>query len=681
MKSSLSPSAFRLGSRAVGLLCITAFFVALGTGLLRSTTFSTAYFWKNEAPEADRLSLVAYVLSLPVLAGLAGTLAFVRANLRGLPSVEKLYRFAVRTSPLGPLAMVPWLLRWEVWQNHDLAFLSAALLVTLGLGRAIAAVVRTLPLSADSPLLALSRAWLTPRPEERNLVLRDPALTIVIAASLAYALWFSYYTAVFHLSVRTGFDTSIEDNILWNMSHGGPFFKATPALGPTGAHFRRHATLIAYFLAAIYWFKPGAATVLVMQSFLQGFAAVPLFLFARRHLGHGFALVVALCYLFHPALQESNLFEVHYVKFGPIFFWATLWLFDSGRLRAALVAAALTLLVREDVATWVILLGLWGLVSGRDPRTSLIITAVACVYVGIIKFIAMPGLAKGQDELMFMYQELLPPGKNGFGWVMGTVLGNPGFTLETLLDPAKLVFFLQCFIPLAFIPLRRAIGWFGLIPWYLFCFISTHYYALVDIHFQYSPHLFAFSLPALVLILAEPIAGLADKLPAIAESTRASLLQLREVLAQRYGMAAAMVAGTLLLTYQYGPVLQKNTSRGGPVPYVFGWNEEGRARRHSIDELTKVIPPDGKVTASAFTVPQFSARPNAYSLSISIFDADYIVAPSGPKEHLPDEKRRIRDALSSGEFGVLKVVPPFFVAKRGADTKDNANLLRAIHAN
>ena len=93
-----------------------------------------------------------------------------------------------------------------------------------------------------------------------------------------------------------------------------------------------------------------------------------------------------------------------------------------------------------------------------------------------------------------------------------------------------------------------------------------------------------------------------------------------------------------------------------------------------------MIPPDGKVTASAFTVPQFSARPNAYCLAISIFDADYIVAPSGPKEHLPDEKNRIRDALKSGEFGVLKVVPPFFVAKRGADTKDNESLLRAIHA-
>ncbi|MGC4091093.1 MAG: DUF2079 domain-containing protein [Polyangiaceae bacterium] len=679
MSRATAPSAFQLGGRAVVLFCITAFAIALGTGLMREPLFSVEYFWSNNAIEAERLSLLAYVLTLPALAGVLGTVAFVRSLPSGVAGAERLYRIAVLTSPLGPLAGIPWLLRWNVWVGHDLAYLVASLLITLALGRSVSAAIRSLPTGGDSPLFALTRDWLAPRPGAKNVLLRDPGLVAIIAASALYICYFGYYTSVFHLSVRSGFDTGIEDNILWNMSHGGPFFKATPALGPTGAHFRRHATLIAYFLAPFYWLKPGAATVMWLQAFLQGSAAVPLFLFARRHLSHGFALLVAIAYLFHPALQESNLFEVHYVKFGPVFLWTALWLFDSGRMRAALIAAALTLLVREDVATWVILLGAWGLLSGRDPRTSLIIMGASCVYVVLIKFIAMPALAHGKDELMFMYAELLPKDKNGFAWVMGTVLGNPAFTLETLLDPAKLVFILQAYVPLAFIPLRRAIGWFALIPWCLFCFISTHYYALVDIHFQYSPHLFAFGLPALVLILAEPVQGLGQA-PSAGNADPSALLYLRETTARRYGMVATMLAGTLLLSYQFGAVLQQNTSRGGPIPYVFGWTDEGRARHASVEALKEVIPWDGKVTGSAFIVPQFSARPNAYSLSISVFDADYIVAPSGRKEHLPDELNRIRDELSSGRFGVLKVEGPFFVAKRGHDTSGNDELLRHIGA-
>ncbi|HET9929926.1 MAG TPA: DUF2079 domain-containing protein [Polyangiaceae bacterium] len=679
MKSSLSPSAFRLGSRAVGLLGVTAFFFALGTGLVRSSTFSTAYFWRNEVAQSERLALLAYALALPVIAALAGAAAFIYSYPRGVAAAEKLYRVAVRLSPLGPLAMVPWLLRWDIWVGHDLAFLCAAMLVTLALGRALTKAIETLPLHEASPLYLLARRRHSVHAGTGNFISREPFLSAAVLAALLYITWFSYYTVVFHLSCRSGWDTSIEDNILWNISHGGPFFKASPALGPTGAHFRRHATLISYLLAPFYLLKPGAATVLVIQSTLQGLAAVPLFLFARRHVGQGFALLVSIAYLFHPALQESNLFEVHYLKFGPVFLFTALWLLDSGRNRLALLAAVLTMLVREDVASWVILLGLWGLMTGRDPRYSGGIAALGCVYVGLIKFVAMPAAGHGQDELTFIYSELVPKGSQGFGAVLGTVFGNPAFTLESLFDPAKLLYFLQLFLPLAFIPLRRTIGWLALIPGGIYCFISTHYSPFVDIHFQYSAHILTFAFPALVLVLADstPVVERpdTDSLPALSRAAA-----LRHSLARRYGFAASMLVATLIGTYQYGAILQQNTSRGGPIPYTFGWNDEGRARRHSIDELLKVIPPDAKVTASAFTVPQISARSDAYSLSISIYDADFILAPSGPKEHLPDEKNRIREVLKSGEFGVLKVVPPFFVAKRGAPTKDNESLLRDINA-
>ncbi|MFZ5892375.1 MAG: DUF2079 domain-containing protein [Myxococcota bacterium] len=680
MKSSPAPSAFLYGSRAVGLFAITAFFFGLGTGLLREPMFSTAYFWSNQAAPPDRLALLAYVFTLPVLAVALGVVAFFRALPRGVLAVETLYVWAVRTSPLGPLAMLPWLVRWEIWQNHDLAFCLALLIAALALGRAVTAALETLPLHGHSPLYALTRSWLPPR-DTRSFFKREPFLVAVAALALLYITWFAYYTVVFHLSCRTGWDTSIEDNILWNLSHGGPFFKASPALGPTGAHFRRHATLISYLLVPFYLLKPGAATVLVIQSALQGLAAVPLFLFARRHVGQRTALLVSLAYLFHPALQESNIFEVHYLKFGPVFLFTTLWLLDSGRNRAAIVAALVTMLVREDVASWTILVGAWGLLSGRHAYTSLAIAALGCVYVGLIKFVAMPASGSGGDELAFIYAELIPKGsKGGFGSVLGTVFGNPAFTIESLLDPAKLVYFIQVLLPLAFIPLRRAIGWFALIPAFIFCFISTHYSPFVDIHFQYSAHVLTFVYPALVLVLADSRLNRDAAAQPSAEAAIAQLRELRHATARRYGLCASMIVATFIASYQYGAVLQQNTSRGGPVPYKFGWDDEGRARRHSVDTLMKHVPPRAPIAASAFTIPQVSARPDAYSLTLGLWDAEYIIAPSGPREHITEERTLIKEQLSSGKFGVVEVVPPFFLAKRGADTSKNEALLRAIHA-
>jgi hypothetical protein len=335
-------------------------------------------------------------------------------------------------------------------------------------------------------------------------------------------------------------------------------------------------------------------------------------------------------------------------------------------------------MVREDVATWVILLGAWALLSGHSPRIGLALAAVAGVYVAIIKGVVMPSLAGGEDELMFMYTQLLPKGRNSFAWVMATVFGNPAFTLESLFDMNKLVFFLQVLVPLALIPLKRSIGWFALIPGGIFCFLSTQYPALVDIHFQYSAHLLSFLFPALVLVLEDlgkvPQAALASA----TEGAPRAFSEAREATARKWGAYASLGVATLITTYQYGAVLQQNTSRGGPIPYKFGWDEDGRTRRASIDELLALIPPDGRVAGSAFAVPQISTRPNGYCLSISLFDAEFIVAPSGNFEYVADEAKRTREVLESGEFGVVKVVPPFFLARRGHSTDLNASILAKI---
>jgi len=482
---------------------------------------------------------------------------------------------------------------------------------------------------------------------------------LVGAAAIYYTVWFSYYTTIWHLSARSGWDLSIEDNILWNIVHGGRFFHAAPALGPTGSHFRRHATLIAYLLAPFYALHQSSEMVLILQSALQGLAAIPLFLFARRRLGDATAGIISIAYLLHPALQESNLFEAHYVKFGPLPFFTTLWLLDRQRTRAAIVAACLTLAVREDVATWVVLLGLWGIVEDRSRRASIFITIFACVYVGLVKFVLMPSLAGGQDELAFMYRDLIPQGKESFAWAMVTVVTNPAYFLRSLLEMEKFVYFLQIMVPLALIPLTRKIGWFALIPGAVYSLMETQYHALVDIHFQYSPHFLAFMFPAMVIVLEK-------------QSERNAMD------AKRVGALGAIVLGTLLCSYQYGPMFQQNNSRGGPIPYKFGWDTEGMARHRAITALKEILPPEAKVAASAFTVTQISSRPDGYSLSISLYDADWILAPTVRSEFVGEERPRTLQALGSGAFGVVAIHHPFFLAKKGYSTAKNATVTASL---
>jgi uncharacterized membrane protein len=663
--------------RSATLLSITCATSALGVGLMSEELRTLAYVWQNFTPAGStaQARLILSILGSAAVGGLILPLLQV-VRRRDEELAERAASWVRMLLPLGPLALTPALLDWKLWQHHDEVFLTFTLLNALAMGAAVRACFATEIEKLLSPdLVEALRSWKerwaahTREASAAGLLLKNGRAWLLLAAcaSAGYIIWFGYHTAVWHLSARSGYDLAIEDNILYNLLHGGPFFKAAPTLGPTGSHFGRHATLISYLLLPFYALHQSAETILILQSFLMGAAAIPLFLFARRRVGPATACLIACAYLLHPAVQQSNLFEAHYVKFGLPFVWALLWLLDSGRTRMAMLFAGLTLAVREDVAAWVVMIGLFAAYSGRSLRFGMLLTLSAGIYVVVIKLLVMPTFTGGEDSLMFMYRGLLPPGKSSYAWVLGTALSNPAFLLSTLLEDGKILYLMQLLVPLGLLPLRHRLGWFALLPGGVFCLLATKYPALTDIHFQYSPHFIAFLFPALVIALEGPSGDQARRDPTF-----------RQARAARAGHLALLVMALLPSSYQYGAVLQGNTSRGGPLPYSFGWDSTGRARQAAIKKLQAILPKDARVAASAYLVPQISARPSGYSLSLGLYDADWIFAPSDLPEFITPEISRTREALRSGEWGVVAIEGPFFLAKKGHDRALNAKILNNI---
>src|SRR5512133_46554 len=658
--------------RAAVLLAVVAAIAALGWQLGGEAYVQNQYLWQNQLPIKTRVQLVRGIALAAILGG--GAIGLVAAALKQqISSVAfLLWRVARVASPLAPLAFLPVMLNWQLWKDHELIYLTLVVVLSFGLKAAISAAIDAKPLDLLVGCRPSESRWGTRLRQVWSKLPTGSWFAFVILAAIVYAVWFSYYTIVWHRSARSGWDLSIEDNILWNIVHGGPFFKAAPALGPTGAHFARHSTIIAYVLAPFYALYQSAEMVLIMQTVLMGAAAIPLFLFGRGRVGAPLAALFSILYLMHPGVQESNLFEMHYVKLGTLPFWTTLWLLDTRRYRGALVAAAITLCVREDVATWIVLLGAFAFIAGVRWRVSLSMFIGGLLYVAIVKFMIMPALVGGHDELLFMYQELLPAGKNSFAWAMIVAVTNPAYVLRTLLTEEKLIYFLHILTPLAFVPLRRPIGWFALVPGMVFCFLSTKYSPLVDIHFQYSPHLLAMLYPATILILGAEL----KRTPADESSCERST-----VTPSHSGVIATVSAitfATLLCSSQFGAVIQQNTSRGGPIPYRFGWDDEGRTRYQALQEVLAMLPKDASVAASAFTITQVSARANAYSLSIDTYDAEYIVATTNRGELVPSEATRLAQIFENGSFGVVAMKKPFFLMRRGHSTELNARVRREI---
>ena len=93
--------------------------------------------------------------------------------------------------------------------------------------------------------------------------------------------------------------------------------------------------------------------------------------------------------------------------------------------------------------------------------------------------VLMPPFCTGDQSFLNQWQGLVGRGSHGYAGVM-TVIGNPVFTLTSLLEPEKFLYLVQLPAPLCFFPWRRPIGYLMTIPGFFFTLLETGYLPLVQ---------------------------------------------------------------------------------------------------------------------------------------------------------------------------------------------------------
>lgn len=654
---SPSTDSVRSMVQSLALLSIEGASVALAGWALRAGPLMTNHVMSNALPRSMRMTTL-LDLAIGAVLGmcLGGLLAVYR---RAGPDV--VWRLSRRLSPLSLVCLLPPLWDYRLWKQRELTFLLLVALLLIAAQRLFSFAFAGPPVFPQ-----LGRPAWASRVAKSLASARALPLLIVIAGSIGYAVFFSYFTIRNHYRLGTAaMDLGIEDNLLWNAMHWGPLFKASPLNGPEATHAGFHQTYFAFVLVWAYRLSPRPETLLILQAILMGAAAIPLYFVARRKLGPWTSCLMGLAYLFYPPLHGAALYDFHYLPLAVVFLWSTLSFMESGRYVWAAIAVLFTLSVREDISALLVIIGGYLVLTGERPLGGLIVSIVGAAYFVIIKFVVMPRFLGGTEAFIHQYILLVPKGEGGFGGVLKTVLANPAFTMETLLERDKLIYALKIATPFAFLPWRRPIGWLCTVPGFFFTLLETKYPPLIQTSFQYTTYWTTFLFIAVIANL-----HWLDR-QQVVDPVRSRFWR-----AERSAWLVAFVLGIGITTRQFGALLQQQTVIGGFGPYRFDLTEADRQRHDRLYKLIAQVPPDAKIVSSELIVPHVSSRKNSYTMRTGVFDAEYMLA------WLPargDEARFIVDAIKSGTFGVVDEKGEFMLARRGYSTEKNAAVVTRYH--
>ncbi|HEY2507480.1 MAG TPA: DUF2079 domain-containing protein [Streptosporangiaceae bacterium] len=285
------------------------------------------------------------------------------------------------------------------------------------------------------------------------------ALTIVIAAI------YSVFSLILYRTFKdTNYDLVIFDQAIRSYSHFhlaiSPIKGMHDGNGMTFSVLGDHFSPIIAALAPLYWIYGSPQTLLVAQAILFALAIPPLWIFARRAFGGSGGKAATAAYLICVAyglcwpLVAAAHYDFHEVAFAPVLTAIALERFQAGRLRSALIAVALLLLVKEDMGLLVVGIGAYLVLSfpnsvRRQPLVGIGLIVLGFAYTAFATYVLIPAFG-GFGDYYWAYSAL---GSN-VPQVAEHIVRHPVATVRRLIHPSikfhtlKWLFGAFCFLSL-----------------------------------------------------------------------------------------------------------------------------------------------------------------------------------------------------------------------------------------
>lgn len=254
------------------------------------------------------------------------------------------------------------------------------------------------------------------------------------------------------------------------------------------SHFAVHFTPVYYLLLPVYFIFPYLETLLISQPIILALGVIPLYFMCKHN---NFKPVEATCislgYIFSCAIIAPCFYDFHENAFIPVLMLSFFYFLEKRNWKWMYVFLILTLGVKEDVSVSMCCVGMYMLFSNKENKNvklhGFIVAAVSAFYFLLVTSL----LAKyGEGTFSHRFNSLMAEPNNGLSEIFRTAIADPAFMLSMAFNEEKFIFFMQMFMPLAFVPFLSKKGgrFMLLVPTFLVCMLPDYPYQH-NIDFQY----------------------------------------------------------------------------------------------------------------------------------------------------------------------------------------------------
>lgn len=269
---------------------------------------------------------------------------------------------------------------------------------------------------------------------------------VVAAFVLIYTISYSTLSIARYWTGQTLFDLATFEQGFWNATQGTLFFYS---LEGELSRFGRHFSPIFFLLLPAYALHRSPSTLLTLQSFALGVAAIPLYLIARRRLHNSpAAVIVAALYLAGPAVHDINTVnDFHEIAFAVPLLFLAFYAADTRRWWLYAVAVFGALAVKEDVALVVAALGIYVFLAMRERRAGLLTFVGSVAWFVVVVQIVMPALRGPNGPVPFPGYDYLGQGILG---ITRGILTKPVTLWHVVIADAKQRYLFWLLTPVGF---------------------------------------------------------------------------------------------------------------------------------------------------------------------------------------------------------------------------------------